>query len=160
MAWWNGLEENSPATRLAGFDCAKGGKTRILMQEFNMVKSYFPKQIQLISDRLRWIFLIDVFKYFRSVINSIANGASTVADCPVSRFEKRATSLSNRFFISSSDDFCSSGVTIISIYPANILNQRQYNAAENSDTPLFCPSASDCLYFLLPVNSNNVMYPQ
>jgi hypothetical protein len=46
-------------------------------------------------------------------INSIANGASIAADCPVSRSEKRATSLSNRFFISFSDDLCSSGVLII-----------------------------------------------
>jgi hypothetical protein len=40
-------------------------------------------------------------------INSMASGASIAADCPVSRFENRSTSLSNRFFISSGEDFCS-----------------------------------------------------
>jgi len=39
-----------------------------------------------------------------------ANGASTVAVCPVSRLENRSTSLSNLFFISATVDFCSNDV--------------------------------------------------
>jgi hypothetical protein len=54
-------------------------------------------------------------------INSIANGASIVAVCPVSRFENRSTSLSNRAFISFIDDFCSRRVTITYINPAIVV---------------------------------------
>src|SRR5690554_5053820 len=41
------------------------------------------------------------------VISSITSGASTVALCPVSRFENRSTSRSNRSRISSTVDFLS-----------------------------------------------------
>jgi hypothetical protein len=64
-------------------------------------------------------------------INSIVTGASIVADCPVSRSEKRATSLSNRFFISSSDDLCSRGVLIIPIYLANADDEQCRITSEN-----------------------------
>src|SRR5208283_5087690 len=47
------------------------------------------------------------------VINSISKAASTTEVWPVSRPVKRSTSLSNRFRISSKDDFCSSVVLLL-----------------------------------------------
>ena len=49
-------------------------------------------------------------------IKSIAKGASIVLVWPVSRFENRSTSLSNRTFISSTDDFCSIGILTLAFY--------------------------------------------
>src|SRR5215471_17328769 len=77
---------------------AEGGKAKVLVQDFHLGEPDLTQQVQLKQQRARRVFLLDVGEYM------IASGPSTVADWPVSRFENRSTSASNRRRISSTVD--------------------------------------------------------